>query len=89
MKRIATLVLLAFTFAACIPASKAATGDAMYARPGRLVNAGPTKLNFYCQGTGSPTVVFDAGWQDWAPSWVLIQPVIARHTRACTYDRAG
>ncbi|MER3546213.1 MAG: hypothetical protein C4338_00910, partial [Rhodanobacteraceae bacterium] len=61
----------------------------MYARPGRLVNAGPTKLNFYCQGTGSPTVVFDAGWQDWAPSWVLIQPVIARHTRACTYDRAG
>ncbi len=40
-------------------------------------------------GHGSPTVIFDAGWEDWSPSWVLIQPAIARYTRACAYDRAG
>lgn len=88
MKRIATVTLV-FAFAASIAAAQAATGDQIYTRPGRLVDAGPTKLNFYCTGSGTPTVLFDAGWEDWSPSWVLIQPVIARHTRTCTYDRAG
>lgn len=88
MKRVATVALV-FAFAASIVSVHAATGDQIYAHPGRLVNAGPTKLNFYCTGSGTPTVVFDAGWEDWSPSWVLIQPVIARHTRTCTYDRAG
>lgn len=70
--------------------ASAANGDSVYALPGRTVNAGHgVRLNFYCTGTGSPTVVFDAGWEDWSPSWVLVQPVIAHHTRACTYDRAG
>src|SRR6185437_7129995 len=89
MKRRATLVLLAFTLAACFFTAQAATNDAMYAHPGRRANAGSTQLDFYCTGTGSPTVVFDAGWQDWAPSWVLIQPVIARHARTCAFDCAG
>ncbi len=88
MKCIAA-ALLVFAFAAPIAATQAATGDQIYAHPGKLVNAGPTKLNFRCTGSGSPTVVFDAGWQDWAPSWVLIQPVIARHARTCAFDRAG
>lgn len=70
--------------------ASAANGDAVYAQPGRLVDAGHgVKLNVYCMGSGSPTVVFDAGWEDWSPSWVLVQPVIARRTRACAYDRAG
>ncbi|MGB9429493.1 MAG: alpha/beta hydrolase [Gammaproteobacteria bacterium] len=88
MKYIVMLALV-FAFAAPIAATQAATGDQIYSHPERLVNAGPTQLNFYCMGSGSPTVVFDAGWEDWSPSWVLIQPVIARHTRTCTYDRAG
>ncbi len=70
--------------------ARAARGDAVYTRPGRLIGAGNgVRLNFYCMGKGSPTVIFDAGWEDWSPSWVLIQPVIARYTRTCTYDRAG
>ncbi|MGH8397091.1 MAG: alpha/beta fold hydrolase [Gammaproteobacteria bacterium] len=87
MKYLAMLVLV---FASAVPIASvhAAAGDQMYAHPGRLVKAGPTKLNFYCTGSGTPTVVFDAGWEDWSPSWVLIQPVISRHTRTCTYDRA-
>src|SRR5260370_23800363 len=40
-------------------------------------------------GSGSPTVVFDSGWGDWAPAWSKVQPEIAKWTRACSYDRAG
>ena len=40
-------------------------------------------------GSGSPTVVFDSGWEDWAPAWAVVQPQVAKFTRACSYDRAG
>jgi pimeloyl-ACP methyl ester carboxylesterase len=66
-----------------------APADIVYARPGRLVDAGGFRLNLYCMGNGSPTVVFDSGWGDWAPAWSKVQPQIAKWTRACSYDRAG
>jgi len=68
----------------------AAPGDEIYTRPGQLLDAGDgAKLNVTCLGTGSPTVVFDSGWSDWAPAWAVVQPRIAAFTRACSYDRAG
>ncbi len=60
-----------------------------YTRPGQLVRVDAHRLNMYCAGTGSPTVVFDSGWEDWAPAWIIVQPAVARWTRTCTYDRAG
>jgi len=63
--------------------------DAVYASPGKLVSANGTRLNLYCMGSGSPTVVFESGWEDWAPAWAIVQPRIAKWTRACSYDRAG
>ena len=68
----------------------AAPGDHVYARPGRLVSAADgTRLNLVCMGSGSPPVVFDSGFEDWAPAWAVVQPRIAKWTRACSYDRAG
>ena len=68
----------------------AAPGDEIYTRPGQLLDAGDgAKLNLTCLGTGSPTVVFDSGWSDWAAAWAVVQPRIAAFTRACSYDRAG
>src|ERR1700746_1844104 len=67
----------------------AAPGDEIYARPGELVAASGTRLSLYCSGSGSPAVVFDSGWEDWAPVWTIVQPQVARWTRACSYDRAG
>jgi pimeloyl-ACP methyl ester carboxylesterase len=67
----------------------AAPGDELYARPGRLVATEGTRLNFYCTGQGAPAVVFDSGWGDWAPVWTIVQPQVAKWTRACSYDRAG
>lgn len=70
--------------------SKAFEGDALYAKPGRFFTASDgAKLNFYCIGNGSPTVVFDAGEGDWSPSWATVQPEVSQWTRTCNYDRAG
>jgi pimeloyl-ACP methyl ester carboxylesterase len=81
---------LALTIAAAVSGmAGAAPGDEIYARPGQMVEADGARLNLYCMGTGSPTVVFDAGHQDWAPAWATIQPEVAKWTRACSYDRAG
>jgi pimeloyl-ACP methyl ester carboxylesterase len=33
--------------------------------------------------------VFDAGHQDWAPAWAVVQPQVAQWTRACSFDRPG
>jgi pimeloyl-ACP methyl ester carboxylesterase len=66
-----------------------APADILYAQPGQLVDAGGFRLNLYCMGSGSPAVVFDSGWGDWAPAWSKVQPEIAKWTRACSYDRAG
>jgi pimeloyl-ACP methyl ester carboxylesterase len=85
--RYSALAILCVTLAA--PAA-AAPGDEIYTRPGILAPASDgAKLNFTCVGVGSPTVVFDAGWSDWAPAWAVVQPRIAAFTRACSYDRAG
>jgi pimeloyl-ACP methyl ester carboxylesterase len=63
--------------------------DVLYAQPGELVDVGGFRLNLYCSGSGSPTVVFDSGYEDWAPAWSMVQPKIAKWTRTCSYDRAG
>jgi len=66
-----------------------APGDEIYLHPGRIVEADAARLNLYCTGSGSPTVIFDAGHQDWAPAWAVIQPRVAAWTRACSFDRPG
>ena len=64
--------------------------DPAYTRPQQLVDiGGGRRLNLYCRGEGSPTVVFDSGLGDSTVAWALVQPTIARKTRACSYDRAG
>ena len=71
-------------------AASAAPGDTIYAHPGRLVSAGDgAQLNFNCMGAGSPAVVFESAFADWAPAWAVVLPRIAAWTRACVYDHAG
>lgn len=57
--------------------------------PGSLVDVGGFRLHLNCQGDGSPAVVFDAALGGSSLSWSLVQPEVARFTRACSYDRAG
>ena len=93
MKKTGICVLLAVLVVTVSAVGQGAIGaapnDTVYANPGTLVSANGTRLNLYCMGSGSPTVVLESGWEDWAPAWAIVQPRIAEWTRACSYDRAG
>jgi pimeloyl-ACP methyl ester carboxylesterase len=89
MRRLAASLIASLTLAMS-GAAASAPGDQMYTRPGRIVPAGDgARLNLYCTGSGSPTVVIDSGFEDWSPDWAVVQPRISQFTRACSYDRAG
>ena len=56
---------------------------------GQMVDVGGYRLHLNCTGTGSPTVVIDAGLGGWSLPWNAVQEEVAKTTRVCTYDRAG
>lgn len=66
-----------------------ASGRQQYPAPGELIDVGGHRLHIVCMGEGSPTVVFEAGLSGWSTDWSLVQPEVAKVTRACAYDRAG
>jgi pimeloyl-ACP methyl ester carboxylesterase len=87
-------VLAVLTSAIAFLGMQVASGDSfpadiLYAQPAQLVGTNGFRLSLYCLGNGSPAVVFDSGFLDWAPSWSTVQPQIAKWTRVCSYDRAG
>jgi pimeloyl-ACP methyl ester carboxylesterase len=58
--------------------------------PGTLVAIGAGRSLFLdCLGSGSPTVVMEAGFGGDSNNWRDVQPSLARTTRTCSYDRAG
>ena len=60
-----------------------------YLRPQRVVDIGGRRLNLICTGSGSPTVILEAGLIADAAAWRLVQPAVSRTTSVCSYDRAG
>lgn len=70
--------------------ANATTQDMMlYPAPGELIAVADNNMHIYCVGEGSPTVIFEAGLGGNYMDWVLVQPTITEHTRACAYDRSG
>jgi pimeloyl-ACP methyl ester carboxylesterase len=58
--------------------------------PGRLVAIGTGRsLYLHCEGTGSPTVILEAGFGGNSDDWSEVQGPLGRATRTCAYDRAG
>jgi pimeloyl-ACP methyl ester carboxylesterase len=86
---LAMLISMAAASGRQLSSGGSSPADILYAQPGQLVDAGGFRLNLCCMGSGSPAVVFDSGWGDWAPAWSKVQPEIAKWTRVCSYDRAG
>jgi pimeloyl-ACP methyl ester carboxylesterase len=92
--RLAGLAGLALAVAACAdqatsarPGSQATTMQPKVA----YANIGGYLLAYECAGTGSPTVILEAGYtasgiSTYGPA---VLPALARRTRVCTYDRAG
>ncbi len=57
--------------------------------PGQIYTVDSYKMHMDCMGSGSPTIVLDAGLGDDAVIWSGVQPALAKTTRVCAYDRAG
>ena len=57
----------------------------------RYADIGGYLLAYECAGTGSPTVILEAGYTASGISTYgpVILPALARRARVCTYDRAG
>jgi pimeloyl-ACP methyl ester carboxylesterase len=87
----AVLLVLGLILAGSIYESVSEAADVRaYPPPGQMVDVGGYRLHINCTGTGSPTVVIEAGLGDWSTSWGgVVQPEVAKTTRVCTYDRAG
>lgn len=72
----------------------AGVGPAGAARPQApviegLFDVGGYRLYLRCTGRGSPTVVMDASLGADSGTWSAVEPLLARYTRVCVYDRAG
>ena len=80
------LAVLASTVTSC------RGSDAGSSAPGAIegrFDVGSYRMWLSCTGSGSPTVVFDAGLGTGGETWSGIRPTVARTTRSCVYDRAG
>ncbi|MRV73982.1 alpha/beta fold hydrolase [Duganella sp. FT92W] len=88
MKLLPAATALLLSLPATAIAADTPTQDA-YARAQVMVDVGGRRLNLFCMGSGSPTVVFDAGSGRAGWDWFQVQPEVAKRTRACIYDRAG
>jgi len=57
---------------------------------GQVIMIDGAAMHLHCSGTGSPTVVLEAGLDiTGSLAWATVQPEISSLTRVCSYDRAG
>jgi pimeloyl-ACP methyl ester carboxylesterase len=61
----------------------------VYPPPGRLVDLGTHRLHVLESGSGSPTIILEAGLMSTVLSWNDLQGELARSHRVISYDRAG
>jgi pimeloyl-ACP methyl ester carboxylesterase len=57
--------------------------------PGDFYSVNGHRMHIICTGSGSPTIVLEAGLGNDSMTWGGVQPVLSSTTRVCSYDRAG
>ncbi len=60
-----------------------------YPAPGKMYEIDGLSIHLDCRGTGSPTVILEAGLASGSLSWTLVHDALADRTRTCAYDRPG
>jgi pimeloyl-ACP methyl ester carboxylesterase len=86
--RIATICAILLTQLGVTP-MKQTYDPNLYVHAQRVIDVGGRRMNIVCVGSGSPTVILDAGLGGGAAAWARVQTRAARQTRVCAYDRAG
>lgn len=77
---VATIVAIVFAqMAAALPHKPPPYNVNWYLHPQRLVDVGGRRLNIFCIGTGSPTVILESGLVADSTAWRLVQPAISRN----------
>ena len=85
-----SIAALVMTMPAATAVAEVEPGYDIYARPGAMVAISPDRrLNLRCTGKGPMTVILESGLGFPSFSWRKVQPVVARTSRVCSYDRAG
>ena len=57
--------------------------------PGEMYLVHGYRMHMNCMGSGSPSLILDAGLGNDSLIWGGVQPALAKNTRVCAYDRAG
>lgn len=84
------VVKLLMALVASLVLSGAIPADNPYLRAQRLVSLPDgRRINVFCTGRGSPAVMLEGGWTTEPSYWRKVQPILARHSQVCSYDRAG
>jgi len=81
--------LLCFAVAALAAFNAIALYHYRHPPPGNLYWVNGRSMRLQCMGHGSPTIVLEGGGGKDGLTWAGIQPKLALHTQACSYDRAG
>ena len=81
------MVRLAILFATCLVVGSNASGSPPASD--QMISVGQHHLQVHLAGTGTPTVVIDAGLGEGCEKWRPLQERISRVTRVITYNRAG
>ena len=94
LKACGVLVLAAmFGQAVATDANHASTPQRIpdsYAEAAKLIDIGHGRhLNLRCSGSGTQTVLLEAGALADSSTWFKVQPLLATHVHVCAYDRAG
>ncbi|MDQ3156512.1 MAG: alpha/beta hydrolase [Actinomycetota bacterium] len=90
MKRFAVAFACCLILAACgdngAPSSRATAKSSPFSGK---VDIGDRSLYLKCDGSGSPTVIFEAGLTGDHRTWDQVLPRTGAKSRACAYDRAN
>ena len=56
--------------------------------PGKLFQVNGHKMHIWCEGSGNPTIVLDAGASMFSTGWRWVMPELSQATKVCAFDRS-
>jgi pimeloyl-ACP methyl ester carboxylesterase len=85
LRQLVRRIVLAISITAAVCACASADPTAVTGK----FSIGGRSLYLDCHGSGSPTVVMDAGLGNTHATWSAVAPAVSKLARVCTYDRAN